>query len=102
MTDNIESLLRTLIAVTARQTYPPQELANIVVSGSSGEKQLKAYNLCDGTRTQGEVATAVDLDPGNFSRTVGRWVGAGVLVRLDEGRDAKLLHLYPLPEGSRS
>jgi hypothetical protein len=76
-------------------------LAQIVGKGG-GESQLLAYNFCDGTKSQAEVAKAASLDPGNFSRSVARWVEAGILVRLGEGRDAKLLHAYPLSKDAIS
>jgi hypothetical protein len=63
------------------------------MSRSSGQSQLHAFNMCDGTRTQGEIAKAQGLDPGNFSRTVSRWVEAGVVFKMP---DNKLLHVYPL------
>ncbi len=91
-----ETLLRALLSMTARQAFPVQRLAEIVLKGS-GNKQLHAYNLCDGSRTQSEVAKAVKLDQASFSRTVARWIEAGVLFRVGSGRDTKLLHAYPLP-----
>jgi hypothetical protein len=98
MPDSIETtLLRALLSVTARQAVPPPKLSKILVPpGPKSGKQVKAYNLCDGTRTQAEVAKALKLDQGNFSRTVGRWIDAGVLFRVGSGREAKLQHLYPL------
>jgi hypothetical protein len=98
MPDSIETtLLRALLSVTARQAVPPPKLSKMLApQGAKSKKQLRAYSLCDGTRTQAEVAKALKLDQGNFSRTVGRWIDTGVLFRLGSGRDAKLLHLYPL------
>ncbi|QOJ18498.1 MAG: MarR family transcriptional regulator [Phycisphaeraceae bacterium] len=96
MPDNSEALLRAVLSVTARQTFPPDKLAEIVLSKGAGTKQLSAFNLCDGTKAQGEIAKALKLDPGNFSKTVGRWIDSGIVFRLGEGRDAKLLHVYPL------
>lgn len=96
MSENNEQLLRAILSVTARQTFPPDKLAEMVLSKASGAKQLKAFNLCDGSNSQAEIAKALKLDPGNFSRTVSRWVEAGVVFRLGQGRDAKLLHVYPL------
>lgn len=96
-------LLRAILSMTARQALPPAELAQIVApKGAAGEAQLSAYNMCDGTRGQGEIAKALNLDAGNFSRTVARWVEAGIVLRLGEGRDAKLLNLYPLTKEALS
>ena len=96
MTANSETLLRAILTVTARQTFPPDILAPIVTAKGAGAKQLRAFNMCDGLKSQSEIAKALKLDSGNFSRTVARWVDAGVVFRLGTGREAKLLHVYPL------
>lgn len=96
MPNNNQELLCAILAVTARQTFPPDKLAEIVLSNAAGAKQLNAFNLCDGTRSQSEITKALKLDAGNFSRTVSRWIEAGVVFRIGSGRDAKLLHVYPL------
>lgn len=96
MLDNNETILRAILSMTARQAIPVSNLSQIVLKGS-GEKQLRAYNMCDGTKSQREIARAAKLDEASFSRTVGRWVDAGALFRLGAGRDTKLLHAYPLP-----
>jgi hypothetical protein len=84
-----DALLRAILGVTARQTFPPDKLVEIVGAG----KQVQAFNMCDGTKGQGEIGKALKLDPGNFSRTVARWEEAGVVMRLGKGREAKLLHV---------
>lgn len=96
MADNNETILRAILSAVARQTFPVDRLLEIVLPTGASAKQLAAYNHCDGTKGQGEIAKALKLDAGNFSRTVSRWVDEGVVVRLGEGRDAKLLHVYPL------
>lgn len=102
MADSQEQLLRAILSVTARQTFPPDRLAELVAPKKlKGDKQEKAFNLCDGTLTQSEIAKALKLDSGNFSRTVSRWADAGIVFRLGEGREAKLLHVYPLPENGK-
>jgi len=98
MADVTSDLLRALLTVTARIALPAEKLAAIVQAAGAGEKQLAAYNMCDGNRGQSEIAKALSLDAGNFSRTVGRWIDAGIVFRLGEGRDAKLMHMYPLPK----
>jgi predicted transcriptional regulator len=69
----------------------------VITRGGGGEKQLRAYNLSDGTRTQSEIAKELGLDAGNFSRSLARWVDAGIVIRVGEARDAKPVHVYPLP-----
>jgi hypothetical protein len=98
MADVTTDLLRALLTVTGRAALPVEKLAGIVQSAGAGEKQLAAYNMCDGNRGQSEIAKALSLDAGNFSRTVGRWIDAGIVFRLGDGRDAKLMHVYPLPK----
>ena len=91
----LNDLLKCAIQVVGRIAMRPEQVGEVVIVKGNA-KQLKAYNLCDGTRTQGEVAKAAGLDNGNFSRTAARWVESGVLFRTGSGKDAKVLHLYPL------
>ena len=92
-----EALLRAILSMTARLAIPPAELIQVVApKGGGGDAQLAAYNLCDGTKSQGEIAKEMKIDPGSFSRTVSRWTEAGVVIRLGEPPNTKLLHIYPL------
>lgn len=90
---NGDVYLKAMLAMLARQSFPPKELAILVGRG----KQIDAYNLCDGSRTQSEVAKELKLDSGNFSKTVARWLELGVLIRVSEGKDLRPVHLYALP-----
>src|SRR5712692_9181711 len=65
-----ETYLRAILATVARQAFPPERLAELVASNAGGEKQIAAYNLCDGEHTQSEIASAVGLDRGNLSRSI--------------------------------
>ena len=96
MTREQGALLRGILSVTARAAFPPSDLAKLVVKGRNPKKQVAAFNLCDGTRTQGEVAKALKLDSGNFSRMLARWIASGIVLKLGDARDARLLHVYPL------
>lgn len=96
MANDSDILLRAILSVCARGSIPPRKLAQIIMPSGSSEKQRQAYNLCDGTRTQAEIAKSLKLDTGNFSRTVGRWIDEGVVFRLGSGRESRLLHVYPL------
>lgn len=94
---NQEVYLKAILATIARQTFPPEALSKLVAPTKAGDRQLVAYNLCDGSRSQTEIAKELGLDAGAFSRTVSRWVDLGILVRVGEKRETRLVHLYPLP-----
>ena len=98
--DTQNALLRGILATTARQTFSPARLVEIIGLGA-GEKQQRAYNLCDGSRTQADIAKELGLDQSNFSKTMARWSDEGIIVRVDEKRDMRPLHVYPLPESLR-
>lgn len=86
----MNDLARCLLSVVARAAIP-----ETVVRAAVG-KQVKAYNLLDGTRTLAEVEKAAHKDHGFMSRTVARWVEAGVVFRLGNAQGALLLHVYPI------
>lgn len=94
---NSDAYLRAILGVLARNALPPDVLASQVGVGSTKAKQLQAYNLCDGSLTQGEVAKMVGLDAGNFSRTLGRWTDEGLIVRTEINGQLRPVHLYPIP-----
>jgi hypothetical protein len=94
VTDQTDDLLKALVNVMGRVAIPPDKLRPMIAPGARAQKQEKAYNLCDGTRQQGEIAKKLNLDRGNFSRTVKRWEELGLLFRV--GPNGNLLHLYPL------
>ena len=91
-----EELLKAILATVARSAFPPEILAKIVAPTIGSEKQLLAYNLCDGETSHADITKKAKLDKGNFSRAVARWVEAGVVVRV--GPDRLPLHVYPLAE----
>jgi hypothetical protein len=77
-----EALLRGILATVARATFPQDAILKVVAPTAGGEKQLLAYNLCDGETSQAEIGKKAKLDPGNLSRAVARWVDAGVVLRV--------------------
>lgn len=89
-----EELLKAILATVARSTFPPAALARIVAPTAGSEKQLLAYNLCDGETPQADICKKAKLDKGSFSRSVSKWIEAGVVVRV--GKDQLPLHVYPL------
>ena len=97
MPDNTEALLRALLTTTGRAAFPLGRLYELVNPTGKAAKLVRAFNLADGSRSQREIVKQTKIDQGQFSRTLNRWVEAGVLFRLGAGRDAKLLHVYPLP-----
>lgn len=94
--DTNEALLRAILATTARQVFPAEELVKLIAPTSSGEKQLLAYNLCDGTTHQAEIVKKANLDKGNLSRSISRWIEIGIIIRV--GKEQCPLHVYPLPK----
>jgi DNA-binding MarR family transcriptional regulator len=95
---NSDIYLRAILATVARQTFPASTLVDTVGKGKTAEKQLAAYNLCDGSMSQSEIAKKLGLDPGNFSKTLGRWIDAGIVIRVTDGRDVRPIHVYPLSD----
>lgn len=90
-------LMRFALKVIGRLAFPPEQVAEIVGTG----KQLSAFNLSDGTRTQRAICRKTGLDAGSLSRTVDRWVQAGVAFRMGAGKESCPLHLYPLPKSPK-
>ena len=89
-----ESLLRAILATVARSTFAPADVYSIVSPRKGSEKQLAAYNLCDGKTPQAEIGKKTGIDKSNLSRTIASWISAGIVVRI--GVDQHPLHVYPL------
>ncbi|MNT63487.1 hypothetical protein D3C72_2013060 [compost metagenome] len=92
-----DTYLRAILATVARQTFSPAKILEIM-GPNAGEKQRRAFNLCDGSRTQADIAKELGIDSGNFSKTLSRWIDEGIVIRVGEKREARPLHVYPLPE----
>jgi len=101
MADSNETLLRAILATTGRQAFSVERLTDIVLTTANSAKQLKAYNMCDGTRTQADIVKALKLDKGSFSTTVSRWEAEGVVFRFVDGKLTRPLHIYPLPPNAK-
>jgi len=93
----LEQLMECLIHVVGRATLPEAKLLEIV---GTRAKQIRAFNLADGTRSQIEIAKKATVDPGSLSRTATRWVRNGVAFWIGEGKEARLMHIYPVPSNS--
>jgi hypothetical protein len=92
--EQTDELLRCLMHILGRAAMPPEKVVELI---GGGKKQVRAFNLCDGTLSQSEVAKKAGIDSGNFSRTFSRWVENGIAFSVGDGNDAKLLHIYPIP-----
>ena len=92
--DTNESLLRAIFATIGRNTFPRKAVLAIVALRENSEKNLVAYNLCDGNTPQIEIAKRAKLDKSNFGKALARWVDAGIVVRV--GKEEHPLHVYPL------
>lgn len=92
--DENESLLRAILATVARTAFPPTEIYKIVAPVAGSEKQVLAYNLCNGRTPQGEIGKRAKLDKGSLSRSISRWIDAGIVIRI--GRDQHPMHVHPL------
>jgi hypothetical protein len=97
--EQLNQLLRILIQVVARAAMPLTTVQEIV---GSGKKQVRAFNLCDGTISQIEIAKKIGIDSGNLSRTVTRWVEHGVAFWIGRGKEARLMHVYPIPTSPKT
>jgi hypothetical protein len=89
-----DAILKGILATLGRTAFPPDKLYKIVAPTVSSAKQVLAYNMCDGQTSQAEIVKGTKIDKGSLSKTITKWVEAGVVIRIgDEGHP---LHLYPL------
>ncbi|MGA2525699.1 MAG: helix-turn-helix domain-containing protein [Smithellaceae bacterium] len=100
MDDNekLEPLLKILIQVVGSIAIPVDKVEKIVCTSP---EYVKAFNLCDGGATQREIATKCKIDHSNLSKAVKRWVASGVAFQIGPEKNAKILHLYPIPESMK-
>ena len=92
--DTTEAPLKGILATVARTAFPPEALYEIVVPTAVSDKQVLAYNLCDGQTPQNTIGKKTKPDAGNLRRSIARWIQAGIVIRV--GVDQFPLHLYPL------
>jgi len=91
----IEQLLECMVHVIGRRAVPLEEVQKIV---GKGDKQVKAFNLSDGARTQADVVKKAHINQSSLSSTSKRWVQNGVAFWIGESTDRRLLHIYPIPQ----
>jgi len=89
-------ILKAIFNMTARTALTEDDIRKTIAPRKGQEKQIVAYNLCDGSRRQGEIAKKAGLDGGNFSKAITRWVAQGVLIKLGDGNDIRPLHAFPI------
>jgi len=92
----LEQLFECLIHVIGRATIPESRVREVV---GDGAKQIKAFNLADGTLAQSEIAKRTKIAQSNLSHTCKRWVEHGIAFWVGEGKEARLVHIYPIPSG---
>lgn len=95
----VEQLLGFLVQVIGRSAVKEDLVRQIV---GTAPKQIRAFNLCDGTRTQSDIRKKVSLDAGNFSRTTRRWIEQGIAFEIADEGESKLLHIYPLGQQQKT
>jgi hypothetical protein len=89
-----DALLKGILATVGRAAFPPEALYKIIAPTVGSSKNVLAYNLCDGETPQAEIGKKAKLDKSHLSRSIAKWVEAGVVIRV--GADGHPLHLYPL------
>ena len=92
---NERDLLRCLVHVIGRTAISAKDVREVI---GKGRNRVKAFNLFDGEHTIQEVARATKINQGNLSRSAASWVKNGIVFWVGEGADARLLHIYPIPE----
>jgi hypothetical protein len=98
MNELADDLLRCLVHIVGRASMPTETVFELV---GRGKKQIEAFNLCDGTLSQLEISKRTRINQGNLSRTFDRWVKNGIAFWIGEGKEAKLMHIYPIPNGRK-
>lgn len=93
-----EVYLRAILATVARQTFSLGDILTQVAPRSGSEKQVAAYNLCDGTRSVTQIASEAKLDASNLRKSINRWVDAGIVIKIEDGQEVHPVHVYPIPD----
>ena len=96
MSELSDDLLRCLVHIVGRASMPTETVLELV---GKGKKQIEAFNLCDGSLSLTEISKKTKIDKGNLSRTFDRWIKCGIAFWIGEGKEAKVMHIYPIPRG---
>ncbi len=90
----LEQLIECLIHVIGRAAVPEARVREVV---GDRAKQIKAFNLADGTLAQVQIAKKARVEQSNLSHTSKRWVENGIAFWIGAGKEARLVHIYPIP-----
>lgn len=95
----LEQLVACLIQIIGRSVMPPERVLDLV---GGGKANLRAFNMCDGLRTQKEISRKLKIDQGQLSKTFTRWIEYGIAFRVGDESESRLLHIYPVQaDGAR-
>lgn len=98
MTENTDFYLKMIMQLIARQTFSAKEVAEHVCPTKKSAKSLKAYNLCDGSKSQTEIGTLSGIDRANCRKMIKRWELEGLILRVPHGQELHPLHIFPISE----
>lgn len=90
-----QQLLSAILQTVGRAAFADDDEVLKIIGSSP--RNLAAYKMCDGSRSQTAIAKAADINAGNFSRLVAKWEAAGILCKIGGPGDIKLLQVYKLP-----
>ena len=92
--DKVFQLLSATFHVLSRSAIQMPQVRELIVT----EKNRQAFNYCDGSLTQKEIAKKLRIDQGQLSKTFKRWLEAGIVFRIGERTESRLLHVFPVPK----
>jgi len=98
MSENTDFYLKMIMQLIARQTFTAKDVAEHVCPTKKSAKGLKAYNLCDGSRSQAEISKLCEIDRANCQKMLRRWELEGLILRVPHGNELHPLHIFPISE----
>lgn len=77
-----------IISLLGRMAFEQNELKKLVTKGSKKPTAvIKAYNMCDGTRTITEIANYVGITQSAMTQAVDRWEKNGIIFKVKKGNE---------------
>lgn len=77
-----------IISLLGRMAFRQDELKKLVIKGSKKPAAIiKAYNMCNGTRTITEIANHVGITPSAMTQAVDRWEKNGIIFKAKKGNE---------------